>query len=115
MANPPSGITGLTITDGVRSGHGLIQVRYTLSVTQLVSNLQGIVTGSGLPAGLTAALNSTLDAALVDVSADQTAAACGSLGAFENEVEAQTGKKLSGAQAAALIEQAQNIQSTLGC
>ena len=41
--------------------------------------------------------------------------ACALLAAFTNEVNAQTGKKLSPAQAASLITQAQHIEAALGC
>ena len=49
------------------------------------------------------------------VAANDTAAACGLLGAFSNEVNAQTGKKMSTAQAASFIAQAQDIEAALGC
>jgi hypothetical protein len=37
------------------------------------------------------------------------------LGAFIHEVNAQTGKKISAAQAASFISQAQDIEAALGC
>ena len=49
------------------------------------------------------------------VAANETASACATLGAFVSEVNAQTGKKLSSAQAASLISQASDIQAALGC
>ena len=49
------------------------------------------------------------------VAADDTADACATLGAFINEVNAQTGKKISTAQAASFIAQAQDIEAALGC
>jgi virginiamycin B lyase len=49
------------------------------------------------------------------VAANDTANACDALGAFVNEVNAQTGKKISTAQAASFILQAQDIEAALGC
>ena len=49
------------------------------------------------------------------VAANDKADACGTLGAFINEVNAQTGKKITRVQAAQLIAQARNIEATLGC
>ena len=44
-----------------------------------------------------------------------TRATCGALQAFVNEVEAQTGKKLTTEQAGPLIEKAHEVQSLIGC
>jgi streptogramin lyase len=49
------------------------------------------------------------------VAANDTADACAGLGAFINEVDAQTGKKISSAQASSLVTQAHNIEAALGC
>ena len=49
------------------------------------------------------------------VAANDTADACATLDAFINEVNAQTGKKISTALAASLISQAHDIQAALGC
>jgi hypothetical protein len=50
-----------------------------------------------------------------DVAANDTAGACDMLGDFINEVNAQTNKKISTAQAASFITQARDIQTALGC
>jgi Glycine rich protein len=113
-ANPPLGVSNVTIADGVRSGNGLIQVTFTAPAQQ-VSGLQGTVAGFGLPAGLTTALNSKLNAVVAALGADDSAAACGALQAFVNQVEAQTERKLTAAQAETLIAEAQSIQTALGC
>jgi hypothetical protein len=47
--------------------------------------------------------------------AGDTADACGTLAAFINEVNAQTGKQITTAQAASFIAQAQTIEGALGC
>jgi hypothetical protein len=49
------------------------------------------------------------------VAASDTLDACATLGAFRSEVDAQTGKKISTAQAASFITQAQDIEAALGC
>ena len=49
------------------------------------------------------------------VAANDTAEACTALGAFINEVDAQTGKKISSAQASSLVTQAHNIEAALDC
>src|SRR5262249_43185764 len=49
------------------------------------------------------------------VDANDTADACAALGAFVNEVGAQTGKKISTAQASSLVTQAHNIEAALDC
>jgi len=49
------------------------------------------------------------------VAANNKASACDTLGAFINEVKAQTNKKLTPAQAASFIAQANSIKATLGC
>ena len=49
------------------------------------------------------------------VAANDTADACDMLGDFINEVNAQTSKKISTAQAASFISQAQDIEAALGC
>jgi hypothetical protein len=49
------------------------------------------------------------------VAANDTADACATLGAFIHEVDAQAVKKISTAQAASFISQAQDIEAALGC
>jgi FIMAH domain len=102
----------VTVTNGARSGNGLITVTYTLSPAQLIASLQGTVTGLGLPKGLTTALNSKLQHAL---DADDTAGACDSLQAFLNQVKAQTGKKIPSGDAQELTDAANDIRTQLDC
>jgi hypothetical protein len=104
--------TNVTVTNGARSGNGLITVTYTLSPAQLIASLQGTVTGLGLPKGLTTALNSKLQHAL---DADDTAGACDSLQAFLNQVKAQTGKKIPSGDAQELTDAANDIRTQLDC
>jgi hypothetical protein len=53
--------------------------------------------------------------AQTDLGANDLAGTCGALRAFSNEVNAQTGKKISSGSAASLIGDATRIQAVLGC
>jgi hypothetical protein len=48
-------------------------------------------------------------------TANDTADACAMLGAFINELDAQTGKKISTTDSASLVTQSQDIEAALGC
>jgi hypothetical protein len=82
---------------------------------QAIADLQALVSGFGLPAGLTTALTSKLQEALAAHDAGDTAGACDSLQAFLNQVRAQEGKKLTAAQAQQLTQAAIAIQALLDC
>jgi hypothetical protein len=86
-----------------------------LTTPQEISDLQDQIAGLGLPRGLTTALNSTLQDALDALAIDDTAGACDSLQSFLNQVKAQTGKKLTSAQAQQLTDGANDIRTQLGC
>lgn len=80
-----------------------------LAITVFEMNLQN---------GIENSLDSKLDAAvaaLVDANFNNDGAACNSLAAFINAVEAQRGNKLTNAQADQLIASAQEIQALLNC
>jgi hypothetical protein len=78
-------------------------------------NLQATLAGLGLANGSFTSLNTKLSAALDAIKNGNTAAACSALTDFMNEVNAQTGKKLTQAQAATLISAATSLRSQLGC
>jgi hypothetical protein len=86
-----------------------------LTPAQAISDLQAQVAALGLPKGLTTALTGTLQDALDALAADDTAGACDALQAFLNQVNAQTGKKLTAAQAQELTDAANAIRTQLGC
>src|SRR5687768_6786125 len=80
-----------------------------LAITVFDMNLQN---------GIENSLDSKLDAALGaldDANASNDVAACNTLGAFINAVEAQRGMKITNAQADQLIAAAQEIRSMLNC
>jgi uncharacterized delta-60 repeat protein len=66
--------------------------------------------------GLSSALHGKLDGARADFEAGDPDGACGEMGAFLHQVEAQSGKKfLTTEQADALIESATAVAASLGC
>ena len=80
-----------------------------LALTVMTMNLQN---------GIENRLDSKQDAALIaleDVNSNSNGAACNTLQAFINAVEAQRGDKLADAQADQLIADAQEIQGQLIC
>ena len=76
-------------------------------LTQLGQAVQGVGSGNSLAA--------KVEQAQAQLAAGNTAGACATLTAFENEVQAQSGKKLSTAQADQLLAAAQQIQAASGC
>jgi CHASE3 domain sensor protein len=66
-----------------------------------------------LPNGQTQSLNAKLQAALASINSGRNTPAKNQLNAFINEVNAQTGKKITSAQAAQLIVAANDIIKAL--
>jgi hypothetical protein len=60
-------------------------------------------------------LADVVSAIQADVAANDTAGACKTLGAFVNEVNAQTDDKISDEEAESLLMQAHDIKAALGC
>jgi FIMAH domain-containing protein len=84
-------------------------------VEQALDDLRERVASYGLPRGTARSLDAKLEAALAAWQAGQSAAACGALSAFLNEVQAQAGNKLSEAQAQQLTAAASDIRAQIGC
>jgi sugar lactone lactonase YvrE len=80
-----------------------------------IQHLIDEVTEQGLPAGIERSLLAKLEGAQRKVDAGHTGGACGSLGAYINEVKAQNGKKLETTYAEALIVDAMAVREALGC
>lgn len=80
-----------------------------------IDHLTQEVTDENLPHGTANSLLAKLDNAQRKVAARNVAAACGSLGAYINEVQAQTGKKLETEYADALVLEATAVRESLGC
>jgi alkylhydroperoxidase family enzyme len=96
--------------------HGRTVARELLDEDSLVQLVDGAST-DGLDAVDLAVMRLADKVAAIQryVAANDTADACATLGAFINEVHAQTGKKISTAHAASFITQAQDIEAALGC
>ena len=87
----------------------------TPPVVQAIDDLRERVASYGLPRGIARSLDAKLEAALNAWQAGDSAEACNSLSAFLNEVRAQTGKKLTEAQAQQLTAGANDIRAQIGC
>lgn len=86
-----------------------------VAVTTLTNDLQATLQGFGLDGGTFTSLNAKLRSLQTAIASGDTAAACSALRDFLNQVNALTGKKLTPAQAAALISTATQLQQALGC
>jgi hypothetical protein len=80
-----------------------------------LDNLIGDVAALDLPKGTANSLTQKLQNALADYNAGRTGPACSKLSSFIQEVNAQSGKKIPAAAAAALIADAVRIQTAIGC
>jgi hypothetical protein len=85
------------------------------SAPPTIMRVVGDVQGLGLPRGIERSLLAKLGATQGNLDAGQLQAACDSLGAYVNEVHAQTDHRLDGDQAAALIADAVAIRELLSC
>ena len=103
----------------VAAGGGYDVYAFTFQVPSSPANqiddLIALVRSFNLPAGTENSLVTKLQDALAAIGASDTATACDSLTAFINACQAQSGKKLTAAQASQLINSATLIKTTLGC
>ena len=105
----PSFITGPSSPEGV-AVDGL-----TGPPPPTIGHLIDEVKEQGLPHGIENSLLAKLENAQRKVDAGHSQGACGSLGAYINEVKAQAGKKLEPAYAQALVADATAVRDSLGC
>jgi len=119
---PTAGATGSGLIEdlyepgGVVQRHGLIRFSLTSltfgkSTETLIADLLTVVTGVGPGSSLA----DKMAIVQAQYAAGDAAAACVELTAFENQVTAQSGKKLTVAQAVALLAEAQAIGAKIGC
>jgi Tol biopolymer transport system component len=86
------------------------------SVTEdQIDDLIALVGSFNLPPGTANSLVTKLQSALTAIDSSDTATACSLLTDFTNECAAQSGKKLTTAQANQLINSANAIKTNLGC
>jgi len=102
-----------TATDAVGNvSSGTFQIHVNAPAQQM-TNETSYITANGLDQGTS--LGSKLGAAQVSFQAGDTTTSCNQLNAFKNEIRAQSGKKLTTAQAAQLLADADRIKSSMGC
>ncbi len=105
-----------TAAGGGLGGSGTVfSLSLPLPPAEQINGLIALVQDLGLPSGTANSLMVKLQGAASALDRGNPQAACGSLGAFLNEVHAQTGKKLAVAQAALLVAEATRIRAVLGC
>jgi len=83
-----------------------------------IGDLASLVNGFNLKQGIENSLDAKLqnaNAALAAANAGDIAGACNLMAAFINEVNAQSGKALTSAQASQLLAAANQVRSVLGC
>ena len=83
-------------------------------IASLISLVQTFNYSQGIQNSLDVKLQNA-DAALISMKSGYLTSACNALGAFINEVQAQSGNKISAGQAAQLTSAANNIQRAIGC
>lgn len=108
---------GQSLPSGCRDASGALTSARAFLLTPVtsVTDLEDLVRSFGLPHGLENSLLAKLEAALRAIDEGRTADACAALRAFANEVKAQKGKKLTEAQADALLEIVAQLLVDLGC
>jgi hypothetical protein len=84
-------------------------------VVQAIDELRERVASYGSSRGMARSLDAKLEAALATWQAGNMAGACGALADFLNEVRAQSGKKLTEAQAQQVTAAANDIRRLIGC
>lgn len=102
-------------SDGDADGLGDACDPLTGTPGQKLTELDGLVRSLGLPNGIANSLLVKLQGAQAALDSDDTEAACGKLGAFASEVQAQSGKKIGAADAARLLAAINDLRTQLGC
>jgi hypothetical protein len=107
------GCTATDMVDGVSTaGSFVVHVK---GAAEQISDLISLVNSFNLDHGLQTSLDTKLEHALDAVNVADTMTACNLIGAFTNEVQAQSGTMLTVDQANQLLAAATRIQAVLGC
>jgi hypothetical protein len=104
---PTSGQKGETACPALQTTLAPGATSCTAKLSVLLTQVTGVGPGTSFADKITQAQNY--------VAANDTPDACGTLAAFINQVNAQTGKTITTAQAASFIAQATSVQAALGC
>ncbi len=116
--NFPIGDTTVTCAaadpDGLSAGPNSFTV-HVKGAAEQISDLISLVNSFNLDHGLQTSLDTKLQHALDAVNGADTMTACNLMGAFTNEVQAQSGTMLTVDQANQLLAAATQIQAVLGC
>jgi hypothetical protein len=110
-----STVMNATGGDGTDIGAFEVQRGVCEVPAEKIGDLIALVQGFGLKSGTANSLIVKLQAAARASGGGNSRAACGNLGAFLNEVNAQSRKKLTTAQSGLLISTATRIRVRLGC
>ena len=113
----PAGLSGVTaISAGYYHSLALMNLSLPQQVTQVITQVQDLVTNWALSAGQGAGLITKLNAVIAKLNASQTGAACNQLNAFINQVNGFVNAgALTQAQGQALITAANDIRANIGC
>ncbi|HMC21537.1 MAG TPA: hypothetical protein VKL19_06800 [Thermoanaerobaculia bacterium] len=109
-------VSGTTVRVVWQVGGDVYATEFSIgSPDQLISDLIDTIESFNLQQGIANSLEAKLTAAQASLAAGDTTAACNEIGAFINEVEAQSDKKLKVPEANQLKTLAQQLQQSLGC
>lgn len=111
---------GATWTAGFANGAPPADNLFALLGTEdtpesLITALEATVAGFGLDRATERGLESRLQLAFVDLGSGDVTGACGAVQDFITFARSKTGKKLTSAQAATLIDAATGIRALIGC
>lgn len=114
----PIGTTTVTCTATDFAGHsqsGTFTVTVEGAAARLGDLIDTVNSFNIQPAGVANSLNAKLQNAIAAANAGDLTTACSQLNAFINQVQAQSGNKLTVAQANQLIASANQVKAVLGC
>ena len=104
-----------TATDAAGNSTAAAFVVTVKGATEQIGDLQGAVTDLHLPQGTETSIKQKLTAAATALALGDRDGACDSLQSLISHVNAQSGKKISAADAAVLIAEAERIRAVLEC